>query len=67
MQPKLAQFQAQGLPGDSQEPRCLVLITLRIIQNQGEQDPIYLAVDPEQGWVRDVSVSEPSEPSFTAL
>ena len=35
MQPQLAEFQAQGLPGNSQQARRLVLIALCILQDEG--------------------------------
>jgi hypothetical protein len=44
VQSQVAEFQAQGLPGDPQESGGLVLIPSRILQNEGQQEAVHPAV-----------------------
>src|SRR5262249_35696592 len=44
MQPQVAEFQTQRLPGDAQQTRSLVLTAAGMFQNQGQQESIDVAV-----------------------
>jgi len=44
MQPQVAEFLAQSLPGDPQQAGRLVLIAVRILHDAGQQEPVKLAV-----------------------
>ena len=44
VQPQIAEFQAQGLPGDPQQAGGLVLIPAGVLQDAGQQEPVHLAV-----------------------
>ncbi len=44
MQPQVAEFLAQGLPGDPQQAGGLLLIATGVLQDAGQQQPIHLAV-----------------------
>ena len=43
-QPQVAEFQAQGLPGDPQQASRLLQIPSRVLQYAGQQEPVDLAV-----------------------
>src|SRR4051812_45856165 len=43
-QPQVAKFLAQGLPGDPQQAGGPVLIPPGVLQGEGQQDPVHLAV-----------------------
>src|SRR5437762_13879825 len=42
--PQVAEFQAQGLPGDPQEQGGLVLTPPGVLQDAGQQEPVQVAV-----------------------
>ena len=42
MQPQVAEFLAQGLPGDPQQAGGLVLIPTGVLQDAGQQLPVHL-------------------------
>ena len=44
VQPQVPELQAQGLPGDPQQAGGLVLIAVGIFQDDGQQEPVHLAV-----------------------
>jgi hypothetical protein len=43
-QSQVAEFLAQGLPRYSQQAGGLMLVTVAVLQNAGQQEPAYLAV-----------------------